>query len=435
MENLEVINQLIEEAKEICLAHQSKEAQKEPFNIFRALGIERREVPLCRVLAELIDPNAHDMGAKFLEIFCREILGYAEDINYANAVVIPEYPVIIPKSSSDGKEKNRRIDIHIHLESGLQIPIEAKIDAEDQNCQLKDYYWFCKNKINGEIRKIYYLTLDGHEPSDNSKGPLKKDQYSCISFAFHILRWTEKCLAECDQDAPVRSALLQFREVLQENTDIERQKIAMEASKLINSMTDFEAAKAIAEGLHEKKKEILVRFFMELETQLKECLTDYGYDVIGLYDDFAKAYYDQKTSTWPGIIIPLHTKEYSEQFALRIEVDHRLYFGVCNYCKDSPYGNDNACKNQGAEAEAKQEYVLDKLTSRTKGSSKSSGSFYWWQYLPSRNTQTKGNKHDIDFHAFNDAYKELYNVNGISNAVTAVVQEILDYIKEIELLV
>ncbi len=428
MKNLDAINNLLENARKICLTYKNEEEKPEPFNIFRALGIERREVPLCRVFAELINPSAHDLGAKFLEIFCNQILGYTENVDYAKAVVRPEFPILVPQKSA--KEKNRRIDIHIQLENGIQIPIEAKIDAGDQECQLTDYYWFCENKINGEIRRIYYLTLDGHEPAESSKGELEKDQYACISFAFHILRWIKLCLSECSLYSSVRNVLLQLQKILQENTNIERQKKAMEASKLINSAENFEAAAAIAEGLLQKKKDVMVSFFDQLEMQLKEQLPDY--EIIGRYKDYAEAYYEQKTSTWPGIVIPLRKNEEPAPFALRIEIDYQLYFGVCNYCENSPYCNDDTCKNAGILAKEKQDYVQEKLTPRGV-SNNASKAFYWWQYLPDR-TADKDNKSNIDFRKCNDEYKKLYSVDGIQAAVKKVSSAVVSCIKDIELL-
>ena len=52
----------------------SGERCEDPMNLFRVLEIQRREVYLCRVLAKLIDPAAHDKGAAFLKLFFDQVL-------------------------------------------------------------------------------------------------------------------------------------------------------------------------------------------------------------------------------------------------------------------------------------------------------------------------------------------------------------------------
>ena len=78
------------------------------------------------------------------------------------------------------------------------IIIENKIYAYDQEEQLFKYY----NKIISENYKkenifIYYLTLDGREPSLNSIQNLVigKD-IRCISYKEEILEWIKHCMKE-----------------------------------------------------------------------------------------------------------------------------------------------------------------------------------------------------------------------------------------------
>ena len=79
---------------------------------------------------------------------------------------------------------NRRVDIVIHIDNDV-IPIEVKLYAKDQDAQLCDYFNYYKaidKDTDKDIDKIYYLTIDGKEPSKSSVGNLKKENYSCISF-------------------------------------------------------------------------------------------------------------------------------------------------------------------------------------------------------------------------------------------------------------
>lgn len=84
-----------------------------------------------------------------------------------------------------------RIDILIYNKTNKVI-IENKIFAGDQVNQLLRYYNYDK------AAKLYYLTLFGTGPSEEStgKGQLKFDPNNCLSYASDILQWLEKCRKE-----------------------------------------------------------------------------------------------------------------------------------------------------------------------------------------------------------------------------------------------
>lgn len=142
-------------------------------NILYMLGVENKEVIICRLLASLIEPNGlHCLGIEPLKIFlkCINVNKKYSDNMLSNAMVETEELI------SD----NRRVDIVIHIDNDV-IPIEVKLYAKDQDAQLCDYFNYYK-AIDKDIDKIYYLTIDGKKPSKSSVGNLKKENYSCISF-------------------------------------------------------------------------------------------------------------------------------------------------------------------------------------------------------------------------------------------------------------
>ena len=146
-------------------------------NILYMLGVENNEVIICRLLASLIEPNGlHCLGIEPLKIFfkCINVNKKYSDNMLSNAMVETEELI------SD----NRRVDIVIHIDNDV-IPIEVKLYAKDQDAQLCDYFNYYKaidKDTDKDIDKIYYLTIDGKEPSKSSVGNLKKENYSCISF-------------------------------------------------------------------------------------------------------------------------------------------------------------------------------------------------------------------------------------------------------------
>lgn len=147
-------------------------------NILYMLGVDNKEVIICRLLASLIESNGlHGLGIEPLRLFLKNTHvkeTYTNDELY-NATVETEELI------SD----NRRVDIVIHIDNDV-IPIEVKLYAKDQDAQLNDYFHYYNKNAKKNIKKIYYLTIDGKIPSKDSIGNLDENDYSCISFTKEI---------------------------------------------------------------------------------------------------------------------------------------------------------------------------------------------------------------------------------------------------------
>lgn len=173
------------------------------FNIFSVLGIENREVIICRFLGELLDPNgSHQMGAFPLLCFASQVLGYTSltEEEAQQAYVCLEERI----------DDDRRVDIVIHIRN-IVWPIEVKIWASDQDAQLCDYYHYYENRYR--LDSIYYLTPTGWFPSLQSQGDLLPSQMVCISFVKNIREWLEHILPFC-KDRDVRVSIKHFIEVI-----------------------------------------------------------------------------------------------------------------------------------------------------------------------------------------------------------------------------
>jgi hypothetical protein len=254
------MNDLLQSVGEIVSKYPHNEKIEDPMNFFRILGIQNREVYLCRVLAKLIDPNAHDKGADFLKLFFEWVLKLPITVSECQkAAVYTEYVI----------EKNRRIDILIRCEK-YTIPIEAKVYEGDQRAQLLDYSKYAQGA------HIYYLTLDGRLPGEKSitredGGRLRDEEYCCISFLQHIVAWIDSCLMICDGLSSAATVLCQFRDILVENNMEERSEMAMEIARdLINNSESFEAAMAIEKGLQEAKMQKMQQFFSAITERLSK---------------------------------------------------------------------------------------------------------------------------------------------------------------------
>jgi hypothetical protein len=110
-------------------------------------------------------------------------------------------------------DENRRIDIAVE-DGKVFVPIEVKIEAGDQPKQIADYFAFARTKNRNSHIPVLYLTVDGHEPSDFSKGGVGKDGYVPLSFRDDILAWLDACARENENTPettiPVRENLRQL---------------------------------------------------------------------------------------------------------------------------------------------------------------------------------------------------------------------------------
>lgn len=197
--SIDTIIELLGEIKE------TTSGNVEEFNIFKELRIDSKEVIVCRFIKMLLDKP------KNLELFFRHVFYTDVPKNPDNVEIVLEDSV----KGSDGQ--NRRADIVIRDEEKT-YPIEVKIWAGDQDGQLCDYYkhYFGENKT----LKIFYLTPNGHEPSETSRGELAEKQVKCISFSKEIHKWLER-IKTSEKNDILKSLINQFMEVISDMAEAE----------------------------------------------------------------------------------------------------------------------------------------------------------------------------------------------------------------------
>ena len=208
----EELKSLLKLLNEISTCGGNSCSDSDKYNIFEVLGVEYKEVIMCRFIGNLLEPKGnHGLGTEPLRLFIRNVL-HDEDFggNLEEAIITLE----------DSTDNGRRVDIVIYLKDKI-YPIEVKIWAGDQNEQLKDYYkfYFGDNKD----AQIYYLTPNGHSPSDKSKGEgedgLKDEQIVRISFTEDIKNWlTEVCNIEGATET-IKSLISNYMEVIDKMTN------------------------------------------------------------------------------------------------------------------------------------------------------------------------------------------------------------------------
>ena len=183
-------------------------ATGENFNIFKILGISRREVTThSPMLAELLNPNgAHGQGAAFLRILLTEFKIQGFEAEGASLRMESHAGPVTDESGG-------RIDIVVKDRTGETIVIENKIDAGDQPNQIKRY------RNEHPKAHLFYLTLDGHKPSTLSVDELNEIQCECISYAEHILAWLKLCRKDAACLPGVRETLSQYIHLIAELTN------------------------------------------------------------------------------------------------------------------------------------------------------------------------------------------------------------------------
>ena len=323
---LERASTLVEELKV------AKKDSDEEFNIFNITGFVSDEVKVCRMLAEILNPEGkHGCGAMFLESFMKGVLSLDFEPQELNEAWV---------YTECHTEQDRRIDIVIETTKRF-IPIEVKLYATDQKGQCKHYYEYA-DSMNKPVKSlVYYLTLDGHLPQgDGCKGltPLSNEEgyeeLIALSFKNDICTWLEEVMTipMVLHSNTLTINIGQFKYFLEEITGNMSREVKEKYSELIseNSKT-FEAACTIAENLETAKEQMLLKLFKALDEGMKTFgmegnrLTnqhDYRYNE---YESIKRFY--RKGKTYPALTYKYKMIDESKEIWLRIEVDHRLFWG------------------------------------------------------------------------------------------------------------
>lgn len=409
MEQTEKINKLFENTKIVMHQYeQDRKKQGMDFNVFEILDI--KEVMTCRMLHALLDPKgAHGCGGLFLKLFLQEVLdqGKFSDQEINNAVVIKEKSIPEKSITDTPLSSIKRIDLYICV-GKRAFPIEVKLHAPDSECQCYDYYMYAQDTDPNTI--IYYLTLDRHEPSDESRKELAiEKELRLISFEREIRDWLKECLKqeEVQRCIAIKTIIEQFLDNINRLTGREGEELAM---KIITDFETFKTANMIAESVRIRKTDMMRDVFLGIEEELGK------YTSYPDYKDRVDKYYTQSKSTYPSLNYYLNEEK---SLVMRIEVDWNLYFGICRWDKE------NKCVLQKLESDIEamnekiKEYMLEKyMPNETE-------TFYRWGYLPADNP--------INFKTFDGSYSALFDKDeymNIINKICDTLKRVLDAMKE-----
>jgi len=300
------------------------------YNIFGVLEISRKEVLMTRFLADIINPTGmHCQGDKYLRSFFRTVLELQYNPPYS---VITEFPIdqellrqpdqaIIETQKQ--KDASRRIDIVIKSDKEF-IPIEVKIDAEDQRLQCFDYINYAESH-NGHL--LFYLSKNGKYPSAMSIGTLtdkQKENIKALSFKTHILNWLD-LIIEQETDNQIQQAFIQYKNAIGDFTDMIDQKELNEIkTRLIRDPQSMKAAIGISEAIHDAKRDLMLKVLTDIHNAIeKKYTTICGIDNPDFLQRITEYSFEKNESTKPTLS---YCTDSGKQFSICI--DWRLWLNL-----------------------------------------------------------------------------------------------------------
>lgn len=218
--------------RQVAVLYERYEARrKEPFNLFTVLRKASDEEHLhSKFLEALLSRESN------LEDFIQQVVAPAVDAE--RQVAEREEPESTEQPAEDGEpirspdsaplsnaksgaermptfsfsldgariERERdHIDLLIRNAKGKAVVIENKIWAGDQQRQLQRYFDAVTRR--GLEPTLVYLTLDGHEPSDDSRGP---HEVLSLSYGRDLVPWLRRCQERACAEPTLRESVAQY---------------------------------------------------------------------------------------------------------------------------------------------------------------------------------------------------------------------------------
>ena len=346
------------------------------FNVFSVLKMESNEVDThSRMLYELLSPDGiHGVENRFLREFFHLVLRkpFRED-----TAVYREYSI-------EEADNYGRIDLLVEGKE-FRYPIEVKIYADDQHRQIKRYAQFAAKAQDGHV---YYLTLDGHEPSEDSTDGV--DNFTCLSFGAHIRPWLVRCGEIAWQTPAVAGTIQQYIHLIDTLTQNAKEDVFMNIiQKTVGlSRENYEAAAAIEQSLEPLRVEMMRRVFGEIEGHIGDRLTKHS---SSYENDAAEFYSSKRKKVWPSLTYLV--KQCGElTVAFRVEVDWSLSCGFIFFDENYAQVPERAKELIDAFGSENWKKLITTYTFKDW--------WLWWDYLPEK---------AINFKELNGIYPELYD--------------------------
>ncbi len=292
----------------------------ENFNIFKVIDLTTEEVRIhSKFLSELLNPQgSHGQGDIFLKLFIAEFEIVNFDTKTAN--------VFVEKSIGQKTEtQGGRIDILIKNDENKTIIIENKIYAGDQPNQLVRYYNYSKDNV-------FYLTLLGNEPSNESAGNLKvNEDFKLLSYKDDIVNWLEQCKKEAVNLPLLREGITHYINLIKYLTGKSNNEIMEKQIRdfIAKTSENLKSAITVTNSLEQAKIKIQFLFWK----LLKETFENKGIKIQGENDNEAISwqtisdfYQKSRNNKYYKLIYKIFEKDNITVHYI-IQIDHNIYSG------------------------------------------------------------------------------------------------------------
>lgn len=282
----------------------------EDFNIFNILGVEHYEVSThSSLLRELLDSNgSHGQGnlffIEFLSMLSDKGIIPREEINKYSSKMFDDYICEAERAVDTG-----RIDIiieRLECEFPFCLIIENKIWAVDQEKQIERYWQELKKKKAPENRKkILYLSIDGHLPSEWSidnklRNELENQQVLyCISYKEDVKLWLGKSLQKIESEK-VKYIIGQYIDVLKKLKEGSMATLNKNLYDFLVLPDNWQFAKEISEKANSAKEILIAEFLSEINNSIEKRINDRNLKVAIIDWDISINHYE-----WQGLLIKL----------------------------------------------------------------------------------------------------------------------------------
>lgn len=232
---------------------------KNKYNIFSMLEQEKKEESChSKIIYNLInDYESNKLEKNFLKLFFEKVLN--EKFDEKKKYIVKREKIL---------GEYGRADLFIKDNTKKVYLIEMKINAKDQPKQLSRYNQYLKKNYKDNYQ-IYYLTLNGDEPSDYSLEGKEEVKYKTISFTNNIYKWIDECIKRIGIDNNIlKINLEQYLETLTKITNRVGEEEKMELKEMIKKGINFEIAEKISKIFPEIKMEIEKNFILELREKI-----------------------------------------------------------------------------------------------------------------------------------------------------------------------
>ena len=199
----------------------------------------------------------------------------------------------------EGKDK-RRIDIVINEKEGHYIPIEVKINADEQLDQCHDYLkqakrYYEQRKIE-EKPFVCFLTKTGYMPK--SINDSEKEQIICISWS-DISQWIKDCINISGDRTPIVEVLKQFEVIIKEYMEVSMDNTEKILNyTCLNDVTNKEEIIELAKNLKEGKDKLINA--LKLYPAYLKAMQDIWVDFAKRLEEYLKEQYDKEPKNQEG---------------------------------------------------------------------------------------------------------------------------------------